>query len=84
MEEVNFLLEEYKKFEKMVTKMGKMSNIAGKKPADLEAMKRNPQAAMQQMQKAMDPSMLKQMGGMGNIMNMVKQMGGMEGMQEMM
>jgi len=83
-EEVNFLLEEYKKFEKMVSNMGKMSNIAGKKPKDLEAMKKNPQLAMQQMQKAMDPGMLKQMGGMGNIMNMVKQMGGMEGMQEMM
>ncbi|TNV80395.1 hypothetical protein FGO68_gene17118 [Halteria grandinella] len=83
-EEVNFLLEEYKKFEKMVSKMGKMSNLAGKKPADLEAMKKNPQLAMQQMQKAMDPGMLKQMGGMGNIMNMVKQMGGMEGMQDMM
>ena len=33
---------------------------------------------------AMDPKMLQQMGGMGNIMNMVKQMGGMEGMQDMM
>jgi hypothetical protein len=28
--------------------------------------------------------MLKQMGGMGNIMDMVKNMGNMEGMQEMM
>ena len=32
----------------------------------------------------MDPKMLKQMGGMGNMMDMVKQMGNMEGMQEMM
>lgn len=32
----------------------------------------------------LDPAMLKQMGGMGNIMNMVKEMGNMEGMQEMM
>ena len=39
---------------------------------------------MQQMSKAMDPKMLKQMGGMGNMMDMVKQMGNMEGMQEMM
>lgn len=36
------------------------------------------------MSKALDPKMLKQMGGMGNIMDMVKQMGNMEGMQEMM
>lgn len=56
----------------------------GKKPGDLEALKRNPQGMMQQMGKALDPKMLKQMGGMGNIMNMVKDMGNMEGMQEMM
>ena len=82
-EEVNFLLEEYKKFQKMVGNMSKMQS-AVKKPGDLEAMKRNPAAMMQQMSKAMDPKMLKQMGGMGNIMDMVKNMGGMEGMQEMM
>ena len=40
-EEVNFLLEEYKKFQKMVGQMGKM-NLAGKKPADIEAMRKNP------------------------------------------
>jgi signal recognition particle subunit SRP54 len=82
-EEVNFLLEEYKKFQKMVGNMSKMQN-AVKKPGDLEALKKNPAAMMQQMSKAMDPKMLKQMGGMGNIMDMVKNMGGMEGMQEMM
>ena len=38
---------------------------------------------MKQLQQAIDPAMLKQVGGMGNLMNMVKQMsdgGGMEGM----
>lgn len=67
----------------MVGQMGKM-NLAGKKPADIEAMRKNPGQMMQQMSKAMDPKMLKQMGGMGNMMDMVKQMGNMEGMQEMM
>jgi signal recognition particle subunit SRP54 len=57
-EEVNFLLEEHKKFQKLVGNISKM-NPAGKKPADLEAMKRNPQAALQQMSKNMDPKMLK-------------------------
>jgi len=50
-------------------------------------MKRNPQQMMKQLQSAIDPAMLKQVGGMGNLMNMVKQMqegGGMDGMQEMM
>ena len=37
---------------------------------------------MSQLQNSIDPGMLKQMGGMGNIMNMVQQMtqGGGEGM----
>lgn len=82
-EEVNFLLEEHKKFQKLVGGLGK--NIGDmKKHGGMDAMKRNPQAMMQQMSKSMDPKMLKQMGGMGNIMDMVKNMGGMEGMQEMM
>ena len=39
-------------------------------------MKRNPQAAMQQMRKNLDPNFMKQMGGMENLMNMAKSMGG--------
>lgn len=42
---------------------------------------------MKQLSQAIDPAMLKQVGGMGNLMNMVKQMqegGGLEGMQQMM
>jgi signal recognition particle subunit SRP54 len=42
---------------------------------------------MKSLQQAIDPAMLKQVGGMGNLMNMVKQMqegGGLEGMNEMM
>lgn len=38
-EEVNFLLEEYKKFAKMVENMGKM-NLSGK--TDMKSMQRNP------------------------------------------
>jgi signal recognition particle subunit SRP54 len=83
-EEIQFLMEEHKKFEKMVGNISKMG-VAGKSPQELQAqMKKNPQAMMQNMGKAFDPKMLQQMGGMGNIMNMVKEMGNMEGMQEMM
>ena len=39
---------------------------------------------MEQMQKAIDPRILNQMGGMGNVMNMMKDLGNMEGMQDMM
>jgi len=35
---------------------------------------------MSKLSNAIDPKILKQMGGMGNIMNMMKEMGGMENM----
>jgi signal recognition particle subunit SRP54 len=47
-------------------------------------MNRNPKQIMDQMAKAIDPKLMQQMGGMGNIMNMMKEMGNMEGMQDMM
>mmetsp|Transcript_7292 Transcript_7292/g.5579 ORF Transcript_7292/g.5579 Transcript_7292/m.5579 type:complete len:138 (+) Transcript_7292:1150-1563(+) len=81
-EEVNFLIQEYKKFQKMIEKMGTM-NLA--KQGDMKnAMNRNPKQMMEQMQKVMDPRIIQQMGGMGNIMNMVQEMGSVEGMQDMM
>mmetsp|Transcript_45491 Transcript_45491/g.61719 ORF Transcript_45491/g.61719 Transcript_45491/m.61719 type:complete len:148 (+) Transcript_45491:1022-1465(+) len=67
--EVVYLLGEHKKFSKMVEKMGKM-NIDD----NMDNLKRNPKAVMNQLQGALDPGMLKQMGGMGNIMNMVQEM----------
>jgi len=36
------------------------------------------------MGKALDPKMLNQMGGMGNVMNMMKEMSKMEGFGDMM
>ena len=80
-EEVNFLINEHKKFKGMVEKMGKMKLNNNQ---DMASMQRNPKQMMQNMQKAIDPRILKQMGGMGNLMNMMKEMGSMEGMQEMM
>ena len=46
---------------------------------NMDQMKRNPQAAIQNMQKNIDPNILKQMGGMQNMMNMAKQMKSAEG-----
>lgn len=34
--------------------------------------------------KALDPKMMQQLGGMGNVMEMMKQMGKMEGLGDMM
>ena len=66
--ELLFLLGEHKRFSKMVAKMGNM-NLDGLD--NMEALKKNPQAMMQKLQSALDPSMVRQMGGMGNLMNMV-------------
>merc|ERR1719188_676821 len=74
--EVSMLLEEYKRMEKMVGKMGK-SGLLGK-GGDTQ-MARNPAQVMQKMQGAMDPRMLQQMGGAQGMMKMMKEFGKMDG-----
>merc|ERR1719199_885116 len=80
--EVTQLLDEYKRMEKMVGKMGK-SGLFGK-GGDMTQLQRNPGQVMQKMQNSMDPRMLQQMGGAGNMMNMMKEFGKMENMGGMM
>merc|ERR1711988_1029564 len=80
--EVTLLLDEYKRMEKMVGKMGK-SGLFGK-GGDLTQLTRNPGQVMQKMQSAMDPRMLQQMGGAQNMMKMMKEFGKMENMGGMM
>jgi len=80
--EVAQLLEEYKRMEKMVGKMGK-SGLFGK-GGDMSQLMRNPGQVMQKMQSAMDPRMLQQMGGAQNMMKMMKEFGKMENMGGMM
>jgi len=75
--EVSQLLDEFKRMEKMVGKMGK-SGLFGK-GGDMTQLGRNPGAVMQKMQSAMDPRMLQQMGGAQNMMKMMKEFGKMEG-----
>ena len=75
-QEVVLLLQEYHKFRNMVEKMGQM-NIGGM-GNDLDALKRNPKQFAQQMSQAIDPRLLQQLGGMGNLMDMMKQMGEIE------
>ena len=71
--------------------MGKTGMMKGGDANMQKQMMRNPNQCMQQIQKAMDPRMIQQMGGSQNIMNLMKQMGGgpggpggMGGMEEMM
>jgi len=89
--EVMMLLKCHKQFEGVVKKMGKTGMMKGGDANMQKQMMRNPNQCMQQIQKAMDPRMIQQMGGSQNIMNLMKQMGGgpggpggMGGMEEMM
>ena len=79
--EVSQLIEEHKKFSKMVSKMSNM-NLTNQK--GMSEMQKNPEQMMKKLSGAMDPRIIKQMGGTGNLMNMVKNMGGMSGMKDMM
>jgi signal recognition particle subunit SRP54 len=79
--EVSQLIEEHKRFSKMV---GKMSNMNMSNPKAMAEMQRDPKKMMQNLSGAMDPRMLKQMGGASGLMNMMKGMGNMEGMGDMM
>lgn len=77
--EVKMLLQCHKQFEGMVSKMGKSGMLKGnameKQKKMMEQMKKNPAAAMKQM----DPRMLQQMGGRDAVMKMM-QSGAMPGM----
>jgi len=70
--EVHQLLDEHKRFSKMVGKMGKMSKGKG---SELQQLQRNPQQMMRQLQGCMDPRMMQQIGGADNLMSMMKEMG---------
>ena len=78
--DVQILIEEYKKFAKMVQKMGKLS--LGK-ANDMQNFMRNPQQMMRKVQSAVDPKMLQQLGGSQNMMQMMKEMSKLD-MGEMM
>lgn len=69
------LLEEHKKFKKMVEKLAKTKLSKG---GDIQNMMRNPAQMMRNLQSAVDPKILKQVGGAHNLMNMVNQFGKME------
>merc|ERR1719293_546245 len=71
--EVAQLLEEYKRMEKIVGKMGK-SGLFGK-GGDMTQLARNPAQVMQKMQGAMDPRMAQMMGGPQGMMKMMKEFG---------
>ncbi|KAJ1642713.1 Signal recognition particle [Coemansia asiatica] len=75
--DVQALLHQHRQFGQIVKKMGGPEGMLSKmNPAMMQQMAKNPGA--------MNPNMLKQMGGMGGMQKMIQQMGGMSGVQNMM
>ena len=70
------LMTTYKQFEKMVGGMAKQGLLKQNESALMAKMQRDPKAVMAQLEKSMDPRMLAQMGGAGNLMELMKGMGG--------
>jgi signal recognition particle subunit SRP54 len=69
-EEVLAVMDEFKKIQKVIEKMGK-SGLVGKS-GNLNDLTRNPKEAMKKLSSVLDPSMMAQLGGPQNLMNMMK------------
>ncbi|CAK4608925.1 hypothetical protein LEN26_005767 [Aphanomyces euteiches] len=76
--EVDFLLRCHKQFAGVISRMGKSGLMKGGDEKLNKQMQRNPQAIMNQLNKAIDPRMMAQMGGPQGMMDMMKQMSGMD------
>lgn len=79
-EQVIELIEEHKKFGKIVGRMGK----AGLMNPNMGNIGRNPNQMLSKLTSALPQDMLNKLGGAGNMMNLMKNLDGHEGMAEMM
>lgn len=66
------LLNEHKRFEKMVERMGKAGLM--KETGDMANLNRNPKQILNKLQGCVDPGMLQQLGGAQNMLNLMKSM----------
>lgn len=80
--EVKILLEEHKKLKSLIGKVGP-TNL-GKGLNDKANLMRNSNQIMGKLQQAIDPKIMAQLGGAGNLMNMMKQMSNNPQIEEMM
>ncbi len=80
--EVKILLEEHKKLKSLIGKVGP-TNL-GKGLDNKTSMMRNSNQIMGKLQQAIDPKIMAQLGGAGNLMNMMKEMSNNPQMEEMM
>lgn len=68
------LLDEHNKLKGVIGKVGK-TNL-GKNLNNKESLMRNPQQLMGKLSSMIDPKVMAQLGGAGNLMNMMKEMSG--------
>ena len=78
--EVKILLDEYKRFSKIV---GKMGGLVKGKGGELAQIQRNPNQFMNKLNGMLPQNLINQMGGTGGIMNMMKEFSNMEGLQNL-
>jgi signal recognition particle subunit SRP54 len=76
--EVKMLLDEYKKFSKIVERMGGLVKGKGNELAQLQ---RNPGQLMNKLNGMIPQNLMNQMGGAGGLMNMMKEFSSLEAMQ---
>ena len=81
-EQVVELIEEHKKFSKIVSRMGKAGLMNNSGIAS--QIGRNPAQMMNKLSSVLPQNMINQMGGAGNLMNLMKNLEGHEGMADMM
>ena len=74
--EVKIMMEEYKRFSKVIGRMGKL--MKGK-AGEFTQMQRNPNQVLNKIGNILPQGLLDQMGGTGNLMNMMQQFSKMEG-----
>ena len=78
--EVKIMLEEHKRFSKIIERMG---GIVKGKGADLANIQRNPGQFMNRLNGVLPQNLINSMGGAGGLMNMMKEFSSLEGMEHM-
>ena len=76
-DEFQKLMMQHKQFEKMIGGMSKTGLLKQNESDMMKQMKRDPKQLANQLQRSLDPNMLKSMGGIDKMMDMMKSFQGM-------
>jgi len=78
-DEFQKLMMQHKQFEKMIGGMSKTGLLKQNESDMMKQMKRDPKQLANQLQRSLDPNMLKSMGGVDKMLDMMKSFGDMTG-----